>query len=72
MGLKPSTLVELAGFTALIVGAWMLSTIAGVFTLGGCLLLIGYATEDAAASVALHRVTIPVRALTRRIRRKKK
>lgn len=68
--MKLSTLVELAGFTAITVAAWRLNVEAGLFTLGVCLLFVGYATEDAAAAVAMSRVVDPLRA--RRAARKSK
>jgi hypothetical protein len=52
---KPSTLVELVGFACFVVGAWMLSAVAGVFTLGAALLFIGYALDDDQSLVAVRR-----------------
>ena len=58
--MRPSTLVEIAGFAAISAAAWLLSPIFGLFTVGFCLLLVGYAFDDPAAVVALHRVTDPI------------
>ena len=61
MGVKLSTFAELGGFAALVVGAWMLHPIAGVLTLGVCLLFVGYATDDEQAVLAVGRVVNPLR-----------
>lgn len=66
--IKPSTLVELGGFACLDVAAFRWTLIAGLVTTGFSLLLIGYATEDAAAVIAVGRMTAP---LTRRRQRMK-
>ena len=66
--MRPSTLIELAGFGCLTAAGFMWCTIAGLVTAALCLLAIGYATEDAAASVAMVRLTAPLAA--RNARRK--
>jgi hypothetical protein len=68
VGVKPSTVVELAGFVCLVLGAWMLAPVAGVFVAGVSLLFIGYATSDDAAEVAVKRVIDPL--IARRAARK--
>lgn len=58
--MRLSTAVELAGFGLLAYAAWLLAPVAGLFTAAGCLLLIGYATDDAAAVLAVRRLQAPV------------
>jgi hypothetical protein len=73
--MKPSTLVELAGFAALSYMAWQLNTIAGWGVAGLFLLFIGYALEDDKAAIAVRRMVAPVgrlrvkRQLKREVRR---
>ena len=67
--MKASTAVELAGFACLsAAGFWWRSIPVGLVVTGICLLLVGLATEDAAAALAIARVVGPVRA--RHARRK--
>ena len=66
--MKLSTVVEIAGFAALVTAAFMWQTIAGVVALGICLLIIGYATEDDAAAVTVARMISPV--VSRHVARK--
>ena len=69
--MKLSTVVEIAGFAALVTAAFTWQTTAGVVALGICLLIIGYATEDDAAAVSVARVVDPFirRHQLRKIRR---
>ena len=67
--MKPSTAAELAGFVCLSVAGFLWRTIpVGFVATGVCLLLVGLATEDAAAALAFGRVVGPIRA--RHARRK--
>lgn len=57
-----STLLELAGFGALIAAAVLLGgLVAGLLTAGPILLLLGYATDDQAAVTSLVRASMPAR-----------
>jgi hypothetical protein len=57
-----STLLELAGFGAIIAATYLIGgLIPALYTTGGVLLLVGYAVEDKQAALALHRVLAPVR-----------
>lgn len=58
---KPSTVVELAGFACLDVAAFRWTLIAGLVTTGFSLLLVGYATEDTTAVVTVTRMLEPLR-----------
>lgn len=58
--MRLSTLAELAGFACLSLAAWRWNATLGVAVAGLCLLLIGYATEDQAAGVAIGRLRAPV------------
>lgn len=58
--MKPSTVAELMGFAVISYAAWLLAPIAGLFTAGGLLVLTGYALEDVAALLILHRITAPL------------
>lgn len=67
--MKASTFVELAGFTCWSVAGFTWRTVpVGWVVTGFCLLLVGYATEDNAAVVAVGRILAPVR--VRRARHK--
>jgi hypothetical protein len=67
-----STLLELAGFAAIIAATYLLAGLAAsLFVAGGCLLLTGYATEDEKAVLALRRATRPVRAVAQRARERR-
>jgi len=57
---KPSTVVELAGFACLAAAAFTAGAVAGLVVSGACLLLIGYATED--VTIDLQRLVAQVRA----------
>jgi hypothetical protein len=57
--IRPSTVVELAGFGLLSYAAYCWHPLVGLAVAGVFLLLIGYSTEDQAASVALYRITAP-------------
>lgn len=76
--MRVSTGLELAGFVVFSVAAWLIYPIFGLFTVGFFLVLTGYATEDQAASLALHRITAPIarkraaRAQRRALRRAKR
>ena len=66
--MKPSTLVELAGFACLTIAAFLVNVVAG-FTVGGIsLLFIGYGTDDRAAGLSVARMVEPFR--TRRASRR--
>jgi len=66
-----STAIEVAGFGALSVAAFLFSTIAGLLVLGVCLLVIGYATDDDRSALAVGRLIQPIvrRNAQRRVRR---
>lgn len=72
--MKPSTLVELAGFGALTYAAWQADHIAGWALAGLFAVFVGYATDDQTAAVSLARVIDPIRAkvVQRRAKRAKR
>ena len=55
--MRPSVWLELAGFAAVSVAAWLLEPIAGVFTAGFSLILAGCALEDDRAVFQLRHIT---------------
>lgn len=64
-----STLLELAGFGAIIAATALVAGLAGaLFVAGPVLLVIGYATDDEKATVALSRVVLRLAAVTGRVR----
>ena len=64
-----STVAELLGFACLSAAGFMWRSIpVGLVVTGLCLLLVGLATEDTAAAIAVGRVIAPLRA--RRDRRR--
>ena len=61
--MKASTAAELAGFACLSAAGFMWRSIpVGLVVTGVCLLLIGLATEDTQAALAIGRVVGPLRA----------
>jgi len=67
--MKASTAAELAGFACLSAAGFAWRTIpVGLVVTGLCLLLIGLATEDTVAAVAIGRVVGPVRARHARVK----
>jgi hypothetical protein len=73
--IKPSTMVELAGFACLAAAAFTVGLVVGLVVTGACLLLVGYATEgitiDLHAPVAQMRARFMRRRMRRRERQKK-
>lgn len=63
-----STIVELAGFASLSAAAFYWNTIAGLVTLGLCLLVVGRAIEDGQAVVTINRMVQPVTARVARLK----
>ena len=67
--MKASTAAELAGFACLSAAGFAWRSIpVGLVVTGLCLLLIGLATEDTAAEIAIGRVVGPVRAHRARVK----
>lgn len=57
-----STLLELAGFAAIVAATYLLGGLVPcLYTAGGLLLLVGYAVEDEQAALALRGASAPVR-----------
>lgn len=66
--MRPSTLIELCGFGLITYTAYQWHQLVGLLVGGLFLILIGYATEDQAAVVALTR---PLQAVRNRMGRSK-
>lgn len=68
---KPSTVVELLGFGALVYAAFIVAALAGWVVLGSFLLLVGYATDDDAVGFAVRKAKLAVQARGERRRLKR-
>ena len=59
--MRPSTVLEVAGFAVLAFAAYRWNHLVGFVTAGVVLLLMGYSFDDAQAIVSIQRVYAPVR-----------
>ena len=56
--MKPSTVLELAGFAALTAAAWRFGAVPGLIVSGLVLLFLGYAFEDETALIAIRKYVV--------------